>query len=419
MQWCPIVLSFSFPQKELKAKDPLAHARSRLEDLDIKTVIPYVDGKTTHVVQNKRNTAKGLQAVVNGKYIVEKSYIEAIVYAATPTELESEEALCPLEEDFDAFWPDPAAHLPPRGKEPTEMPDSAYLPDSSRSSVFEGYTFVFCDGSRFEDLQGPITCGHGKALLYEVDINKTTAADIVDYMKRAGGNKGLALENDGTGGVLLVQFQGSRGQEDWARDIQQQVSLLTGQKLVEPSEFLDTVLRKDASNLCKPISKEPSANTQASAADRTTALRRGSSSLSRPSDQPQSVGTAVDAVDPASADAGSALEDTQNVARPVKRSWTRTYVPKFKNFDDGFDVDSIPVYTLEEGDGEEMQEATQVRPDSYHLYSSANVSPGSCPGVSTCGGPAGPGHVRGRRHGHRTSSRRGGNETTSRGKETS
>lgn len=101
IKWQPTVLSFSFSSKELKANDPLSRVRSRLEDLDIKAIIPYVVDHTTHVVQNKRNTAKGLQALVNGKWIVDESYVDALVYAATPSDLENLESLSPLEADFD------------------------------------------------------------------------------------------------------------------------------------------------------------------------------------------------------------------------------------------------------------------------------------------------------------------------------
>ncbi|EER40128.1 DNA damage response protein RcaA [Histoplasma capsulatum H143] len=70
IKWHPVVLSFSLPSK---TNDPLSQARSSLEELDIKTVVPYVVGKTTHVVQNKRNTSKGLQALINGRHNVQKS----------------------------------------------------------------------------------------------------------------------------------------------------------------------------------------------------------------------------------------------------------------------------------------------------------------------------------------------------------
>ncbi|EDN04251.1 predicted protein [Histoplasma mississippiense (nom. inval.)] len=281
IKWHPVVLSFSLPSK---TNDPISQARSSLEELDIKTVVPYVVGKTTHVVQNKRNTSKGLQALINGRHIVQKSYIEAIVYAAAPGDLESEEALCPLEEDFDAFWPDPTQYLPPRGKEPSR---------------------------RFDDLQGPITNGHGKALLYEIERGRTTAEDIVNYMKQVAGNKGLG-NFDGSGGVILVQFRKADEHCDWDIEIESRVASLTGQKIVETMPMED--------------------------------------------DEPRRMG----------------LHNTKAASHSSKRSRTRTYVSKFKTFDDGFDMDSIPMYTLEHGSGSE--ETSQARiPDSLLGQSQTSI----------------------------------------------
>ncbi|PGG96920.1 hypothetical protein AJ79_09399 [Helicocarpus griseus UAMH5409] len=338
INWYPIVLTFSVPSK---IKDPLKHAVSSLEDLDIKTIIPYVVDKTTHVVQSKRNTAKGLQALINGKYIVHKSYIEAIVYAATPSDLESEEALCPLEEDFDAAWPDPAHYLPPRSKEPTKRPDTSYEPNPGRLTVFEGYTFIFCDANRFEDLQGPITNGHGKALLYGIERGRTTAEDIVNYMKQVAGQKGLG-DFDGSGGVGLVQFRKADELGEWDAQIENRVASITGQNIIETSQFLDAILGNDASSLFQPHPREgrPSAVSH----ERADEQPRESQALD---DEP----TRVD------------VSDTQAASQPVKRSRTRTFVSKFKAFDDGFDMDSIPAYTLEEGDrSEEISQA--MVPDS-------------------------------------------------------
>lgn len=301
--------------------------------------------RTTHVVQSKRNTAKGLQALINGRYIVHKSYIEAIVYAATPGDLGSEEALCPLEEDFDAAWPDPTQYLPPRGKEPTRRPDAAYEPNPNRVNVFEGYTFIFCDGNRFEDLQGPITNGHGKALLYDIERGRTTAEDIVGYMKQVAGNKGLG-HFDGSGGVGLVQFRKADEHCDWDIEIENRIAGITGQKIVETSEFLDAILGNDASSLIR----------------------------SHPKDLPQGESQGPDEQAPVEDDEPTRMDvsDTQAASHPSKRSRTRTFVSKFKAFDDGFDMDSIPVYTLEQGDGSE--EASQVLLFSPKLFISWSLT---------------------------------------------
>ncbi|KAJ5605281.1 hypothetical protein N7510_010435 [Penicillium lagena] len=233
IKWQPVLLSFSFSSKEMRAKDPLAHVRSRLEDLDIKTVIPYVVEQTTHVVQSKRNTAKGLQALINGKYIVQDSYIDALVYATTPGDLENLESLSPLEADFDAAWPDATEYLPPAGKEPINRPAAAFAPDPSRISIFEGYTFVFGDSTQFDNLQAPINNGQGKALFYQVEDGVSTAADIVQFMKTAAGHKGVGCDRDGPGGVVLVRFRSKGQYESWSIEVGNEVALMTDQRVIE------------------------------------------------------------------------------------------------------------------------------------------------------------------------------------------
>ncbi|ODH13060.1 hypothetical protein ACO22_07641, partial [Paracoccidioides brasiliensis] len=323
IKWHPIVLSFSFP---CKAKDPLKHALSSLEDLDVKTIIPYIVDRTTHVVQSKRNTTKGLHALINGKYIVYKSYIQAIVYATTPGDLEREESLCPLEEDYDAAWPDPTQHLPPRGKEPTQSPDTSYQPNPNRINVFDGCTFIFCERTRFEDLQGPITNGHGKALLFEINRGQTTPDDVVAFMKQTAGNKRLG-QIDGGGGVGLVQFRKASELDSWDIRIEHQIACKTGQKLIDPSQFLDAILANEASLLFRPHQRE----------------ELPVSGSNQPLRFP--------------------VVDTQAVTQTMRRSRARLFINRFKSFDDGFDMDSIPAYTLEQGDRREETPQAMI-PDS-------------------------------------------------------
>ena len=254
-----MVFTFSLSSKEMKAgKDPLANYRNRLEDLDIKVSIPYVMGTTSHVVSNKRNTAKGLQALINGKFIVSESYIDALVYATTPDNLDELESLSPLEEDFDNSWPNAQEHLPAKSKEPTERPSQDFIPNAARSNVFEGYTFIFCDPLQFEALQPPITSGGGKALAYKLDPGKTSVEDVLRYVKNVAGEKGLGEFEDGSEGkgVVVVAFRGKKGFEDWAADLSTAIALALGQRLIEQSEFLDAILSNDASILRKALLQE-------------------------------------------------------------------------------------------------------------------------------------------------------------------
>lgn len=317
----------------MRGEDPLAHVRSRLEDLDIKTIMDYIVDHTTHVVQRKRNTAKGLQALVNGKYIVDDSYIDALVYAATPGDLENIESLCPLETDFELAWPDPNQHLPPPGKEPTQRPAAAFAPNPARINVFEGYTFIFGDPSQFENLQGPINNGQGKALLYEIEDGVTTAADIVRFIKKAAGQKGVGPERHGSGGVVLVRFRSKGDLEQWSIDVGNEVALMMDQRVIEQREFLDAILGNDASPLCRTLPTEESssqitASTPAVEAEQTS--QQAVSAVPESVDLPNS-------------------EPSQPSKAPAKTR-VRAYVSKMKTFDDGFDMQSVPVYAPEEED---------------------------------------------------------------------
>ena len=236
-------------------KDPLVNHRNRLEDLDIKVVIPYVVGVTSHVVCTKRNTAKGLQALINGKYIVTETYIDALVYATTPENLDELESLSPLEEDFDANWPNALEHLPAKSKEPSERPTEEFEPNTERGNIFEGYTFVFLDATQFETLQAPITNGGGKALSFIPNPGKTTTEEVVRYVKSVAGEKGVGEFEDGSEGkgVVVVRFRLKEKFADWAAQMDTTISLALGQRLIEQSEFMEAILLNDASILRRPL----------------------------------------------------------------------------------------------------------------------------------------------------------------------
>ncbi|KAJ5631895.1 uncharacterized protein N7484_011995 [Penicillium longicatenatum] len=329
VRWQPVVLSFSFSSKEMRVEDPLAKVRSKLEDLDIKTIIPYIVGQTTHVVQSKRNTAKGLQALTNGKAIVKNSYIDALVYATTPTDFENDEALSPLETDFDAAWPDETDYLPPPGNEPVTRPAAAFAPNPARINVFEGYTFVFGDPAQFENLQAAINNGQGKALLYQIQDGVTTAAEIVEFMREAAGQKSGDIGEDGPGKVVLVRFRSKGEHEDWSIEVGNEVALMIDRRVIEQREFLDAILGNDASPLCRPLPREEGSS-------------QTSTSATPPKPQPQPIQniTLSPSPPPASEQGHRAM-----VSSKPKAPRVRKFVSKMKAFDDGFDMDCIPAYT--------------------------------------------------------------------------
>ena len=235
--------------------DPLAPYRSRLEELDIKVIISYLIRATTHVIAGKRNTAKGLQALINGKFIVADSFIDALVYAATPSNLDEAESLSPLEENFEQHWPNALEHLPARSKEPSERPVQDYAPNPLRNAVFEGYTFIFCDQAQYEALQEPLANGGGKVFEFKLVAGQTRAEEIVKFVKNAASKKNSrAHENSSDGsGFVVVKFRGSNGYEEWAADLDRQVAQALDLRLVEQSEFLDAILSNDASVLRRPL----------------------------------------------------------------------------------------------------------------------------------------------------------------------
>ena len=256
LKWSPVVFTFSLSSKETKAsKDPMATYRDRFERLDIKVIFPYIIEATTHVVAGKRNTAKGLQALINAKHIVTERFLDAVIEVATPMDLDNDESFSKLEHDFDANWPDPSNFLPEKSKEPSERPTTDFQPRPEREKVFEGYTFVFCDQLQFDTLQAPIANGGGKALLCPIVSGATSSEDIVRFVKAAAGEKGLGEFEDGSAGkgVVVVKFRRKGEHAEWAARLDYEVAQALDLRLIEQSEFLDAILANDASMLRRPL----------------------------------------------------------------------------------------------------------------------------------------------------------------------
>ena len=234
----------------------------KLEPFDIKTIIPYIPNCTTHVVAGKRNTAKGLQALVNGRHIVTDEFIDAIVkVAVAPSNIEDPDVPLPspLEEDFDENWPDALKFLPAEGKEPITRPYKLFVPDPRRATVFTGYTFVFLDSNQFENLRDPIINGNGRAFLFEVQRQITTSSEVAQYVKALAGEKG---EDPYRGGdendtIIVVRFSGKKRNEEWDSRLMHDIDLTLSQRSIEQNEFLDAIVMNDASGLKKEIEVIP------------------------------------------------------------------------------------------------------------------------------------------------------------------
>ncbi|KAI9785573.1 MAG: hypothetical protein M1816_000384 [Peltula sp. TS41687] len=319
VRWNSVVLTYSFSSKEQKNKDPLESTRARLEPTDIKAVLPYIVGKTTHVVASKRNTSKGLQALINGKYIVTDSFVDAVVKATTPLNPEDPESTSPLEEDYDGAWPNALQHLPLPTKEPFPRPAESYSPNDKRLNVFEGYTFVFCDRTQFESLQPPITNGGGKAVMYDIEYGKTTVQELVRFMKDLAGEKGAGEFEDGSEGkgVVLVRFRGKKDTEEWCIELGNEVARALDQRTIEQNEFLEAILSTDASGLRRSLPEEddglPSQTREAAGAGR--GFNRVQPTSEAPAEATKGVSQAT-------------------VSRLRRRG---PVVSQFKGFDDGFD----------------------------------------------------------------------------------
>ncbi|KAI3324879.1 hypothetical protein HD806DRAFT_521897 [Xylariaceae sp. AK1471] len=256
--WFPIVLSFSFTSNQLRA-NPFAHLRHSLEQLDVKLLSDYDVQLTTHVVSKKRNTPKGLQALINGKYIVNDGFIDAIVNAASPGSPNDRDATCPLEQDFDANWPDPMRFLPPPGEEPVPRQPEAFAPNPARAQLFDGYTFIFYEKKQYDSLLAPITNGKGKALLNEVVAGETQIDDFIRYVKGVAGEKGLGEFEDGSEGkgVVVVKWMpNSADNAEWFAEFFRSISLRLDHRLIDQKDFLDAILSNDASGLRRPLEFE-------------------------------------------------------------------------------------------------------------------------------------------------------------------
>ncbi|KAI0400764.1 hypothetical protein F4802DRAFT_609841 [Xylaria palmicola] len=256
--WFPVVLSFSFTINQLRA-NPFAHLRQSFEQLDIKLLSNYDVQQTTHVVSKKRNTPKGLQALINGKYIVNDGFVDAIVAAASPGTPADEIAISSLEQDFDANWPDPMRFLPPPGEEPVARQPEAFAPNPARAQIFDGYTFIFYEKKQYDSLLAPITNGKGKALLNVVVPGETQIDDFVRYVKGVAGEKGLGEFEDGSEGrgVVVVKWMPSSDENsDWYADFFRSISLRLDHRLIDQKEFLDAILSNDASGLRRPLEFE-------------------------------------------------------------------------------------------------------------------------------------------------------------------
>lgn len=320
------MFSFSFTSKELR-NDPWAKLRGDLEQLDIKYSAEYEHALTSHVITKKRNTSKGLQALINGKYIVTDSFVSAVIGAATPLDSDDPSSTSALEQDYDGSWPNALEHLPPRGDEPTDRPGEAYAPDERRREVFDGYTFVFYEKKQFENLLSAITNGKGKALFMEVTPGKTEIDDFVRYVKGVAGEKGLGSFEDGSEGrgVVVVRYLPAKGADfDWFAEFLTSVALRLDHRPIDQREFLEAILACDASMLRRPLEEESQPPARSRPQRATTEDSSTPMDMARPEAQ--------------SATPELTVEESSTAPRPRRGRTRRAAGSRFKGFDQDPDV---------------------------------------------------------------------------------
>ncbi|KIX93845.1 uncharacterized protein Z520_10470 [Fonsecaea multimorphosa CBS 102226] len=366
LTWRPCVFTFNLLKKEIKS-GVLKAKQARVQDLDIKAISDFSSEYTTHVVASKRNTAKGLLALVNAKYLVTESYLDALDYAATPITLSQEVNLSPLENDFDSAWPDPKDHLPPPGKEPTIRPAKSYQPDPARLNVFEHYTFVFGEQTQYDNLLPVVTSGHGKAILFKVVNFETTSDELIKFLQNAAGNKAGGNENGSKGGVILVRWSGKEDVQEWTNTLINETALKMDQRAIDQSEFLEAILANDAGLLKQPIPFEstsdgriappPSAANSLATGQAPESRTNGDSTSNGAENGSLQAALAMKAADNAAASFQPSQTSGQDDSRVNDAGGSITkplsvpkvsQLTKFKNFDDGFDPDAVAVYEDDE-----------------------------------------------------------------------
>lgn len=256
--WHPVVLSFSFTKNELEQKDALSVFQRHIEPLDIKFKVDNDFSNVTHVFSKKRNHPRALLALIHGKHLINQNFTDAIVRACQPETDKNGAKTCSLEKDFERNWPDVAKYLPPRieGSD-ADRPDEAYAPDERRHEIFDGYTFIFYERKRYEDLLPVITGGRGKALLKEAVPGETDFDEFIRYVKSVAGEKGLGEFQDGSEGrgVVLVRFIPPN--DAWYLNFNNQVALRLDHRPIESRDFLPAILDVEPAQLRRPLEMEP------------------------------------------------------------------------------------------------------------------------------------------------------------------
>jgi hypothetical protein len=266
LEWKDVV--FTCKNLSKKGAETLEEKRRMLDGVDAKLVTEYVSNMTTHVFGKKRNTAEVIQALLQGRWVLGYGYLDELarVTSRPRPNGNGDVKASPLEEDFDANWPDEKRYILEAGSEINPQPDSYLLPNPDRSDMFHDYIFVFLSQDQLERLMPVVTSGGGKAVVFPATPDQSSVDEVISYFREVAGHKDdspFALSQyTGKGGVVFV-----RPNDAGRVNLVQEVELRLDQKGVEQNRFLDIVLTMDTTSLRQRLA-ERSQSVQEEASER-------------------------------------------------------------------------------------------------------------------------------------------------------
>ncbi|KAF1964834.1 hypothetical protein BU23DRAFT_575404 [Bimuria novae-zelandiae CBS 107.79] len=359
LKWQDVVFTYASKEKKGASQSQASTRNEELHAMDIKTSSEFLYGKTTHVVSQKRNLPKVLQALVSGTPIVTTGYLDAILsVAAQSTDEEGNYVPSQLEEDFDRWWPQEKEYISPAGQEPVPRPDQMLAPDPSRSEVFAGLTFIFLNEAQHTSLHQVVAGGGGKALLYDIRPGETTVEEYVDYVKSVAGQKKRARGSSTSLPVVTIRLPTFPDElEQWATNFVTGVDQALNQRSVLQNEFLDAIITSDTSSLRRPPTETVSSSSipVPERTQRSTREPTPSSPSRAPSQAPES--SSVPADGPVKNEPVKTIPRKRPARRPVTSRFTGfdDYVPPTKSRK----IEDTPVGDTPMEDVQAVQQSTQ------------------------------------------------------------
>ncbi|KAK6439562.1 hypothetical protein LTR95_004230 [Oleoguttula sp. CCFEE 5521] len=279
LEWRDVVFTCGNLTKSQKTKkDPLEEYRAVLESCDVKLVTEYVTNQTSHVVATKRNFTQGLQALLQGKWIIGYAFLEKLgeVSQRRGKDANGEDVVSLLEEDYEKYWPKEEEFITPPGSEPVPRMESMMKPDPRRVDMLAHFTFVFLSQAQYDNLMPVVTTGGGKAMLWEVETGVSEVEELLQHVAELAGVKERRrprlTQTSGEGGVVVVRLQ--HRDDEWSVKFLQTMESELGQRSAEQNEFLDAILTLTPSDLRKPLPQASQQTNGSQTRDASAASRR-------------------------------------------------------------------------------------------------------------------------------------------------